>query len=302
MDLIALVKDPAIGTIIGIIGLLAASVFYIRSKREKRFVFVNKENVVIDDRKNKFEKRLKITFDEVNITRVTRSVFAVWNAGRSPIRKSDIAEGDPLRVEFPAGTRILTTSVDKISRDAIRIALGPSDSGSSVLVQFDFLDFRDGANFSIAHTAPAGSWAFKGTVLGMPEGLRDFGPSMIDIEKFQTPIPKRSWYFRLLRGAISGTVKWILLIIPPVWVLGSIFTHATLSVLPSLGRPDTSAMLVPGRINVFMLTLGLIFVGIEAFILIETLKLPPKVLTKREWSQAAGAEGESTDQATGISA
>ena len=81
MNLVTLFSEPAVGSALGVLGIVAAVFFYVRGKREKKFVNANKENVIIGEAKNLPLNKLKVTFDGIDVNRVTRSVFVIWNAG-----------------------------------------------------------------------------------------------------------------------------------------------------------------------------------------------------------------------------
>jgi hypothetical protein len=279
VNLVTLFSEPAVGSALGVLGIVAAVFFYIRGKREKKFVYTNKENVIIGEAKNLPLNKLKVMFDGIDVNQVTRSVFVIWNAGRSTIRKNDIAESDPLRITLPTGTRILATSVDLITRKANNVSLSINQNKSEIILSFDFLDFRDGANLSVVHSAPSGQCTFEGTVLGMPDGVKNWGPSIIDIERYQTPRPSKPWFVRLPHILLLKTIKWTLLLLPWILFVCAIFTGPVVKAFPSFGKPDTTGMLIPGHVSWFWVTVSALLICGELVAVKWALQVPPKKLT-----------------------
>jgi len=251
MSLMTSVRDPAVGTFIGLLGIAVAFYFYVKSVRKKKLVFTNKESVVLGDSDDSFHERLRVLFDEKEVTRVTRSVFVLWNAGRETIRGSDISHSDPLCLAFPKNTEILMLSVDRMTRPAVaaNVKARAETERHCVDIDFDFLDFKDGFTLSVVHNAPTGVVKIAGTIVGMPDGVQNSFPSDRDIEAYRTPKKDGHRVVRFFVRAWNLFVRSLSLIVPPIIVIFSIFTAIPLALFPSLGKPDTSVMLIAGQVR-----------------------------------------------------
>lgn len=101
---------------------------------------------------------------------VSYLVFA--NFGKEPIRAQDIAPSNPFRIEVE-GARILDISLSGVHRDVNRISVRDIELGevSSAMIDFDFLDFKDGALIRVLSTARSAKLKLIGDIIGMPEGI-----------------------------------------------------------------------------------------------------------------------------------
>ncbi|MFE0805041.1 hypothetical protein [Streptomyces sp. NPDC058812] len=100
--------------------------------------------------------------------------LSLVNLGHEPIRREDIAPGNPLRIKMSGG-RILALSLESVTRDVIHFKVSaPSDSSEGDVtadISFDYLDFQDGGLIRIISTAPLSSLEATGDVVGMPTGV-----------------------------------------------------------------------------------------------------------------------------------
>ena len=97
----------------------------------------------------------------------------IINFGREPIRREDIAPANPLRIEV-RGTRVLDFSVEAVTRPVSRITIDPHvkrDADSTAFIEFDFLDYLDGALVRIMTTERPAEISLTGDIIGMPTGV-----------------------------------------------------------------------------------------------------------------------------------
>lgn len=170
------ISKPWLGSILGVIGLAAAIVFYLRSRKRTRLAFQHDEVSVVGGGSAIFPSELEIRFADEIVPRVTSDRIVFWNAGNTTIGGSQIVDSDPLRIKLPAGESILKASVIKVSREVNSCKVVPTaQSGSSANIEFDFLDPGDGLSFEILHTGARHAAELVGTVRGMPSGIVDYG-------------------------------------------------------------------------------------------------------------------------------
>jgi hypothetical protein len=95
------------------------------------------------------------------------------NFGREPIRREDIAPHNRLRIQVE-GTRVLDFAIEAVRRSVCAIALEqniPSGEFEEANVDFDFLDYHDGALVRILTISPPKRVELVGDIVGMPAGI-----------------------------------------------------------------------------------------------------------------------------------
>jgi hypothetical protein len=96
------------------------------------------------------------------------------NFGKEPIRREDIAPGNPVRLEVE-GSRILDIALSSAGRSVTQVRLDKPEitpERASAGISFDFLDHRDGAIIRVLATTPTPSVRLVGDIIGMPSGIR----------------------------------------------------------------------------------------------------------------------------------
>ena len=171
----------AIGTFVG----LALTVMYSR-RADRRKMLVHDVApplalaTILPDRT---EHRLSIVYERegspaMNVRGAFLRFIQLGNLGKEPIRRDDIAPGDPLRLEVDRAT-VLDMAVSAVSRDVINFRLAPfseSPGGkTSSLISFDFLDSQDGALIRVLTDNAAARLSIAGTIIGMPQGMLQTG-------------------------------------------------------------------------------------------------------------------------------
>jgi hypothetical protein len=267
------------GSIVGIAGFVLAIIFYVRGKKIRRLSAESTSTVVVGAA-GEADDRLKIVFDEHEVPRVTRSVFVLWNSGHETIRGNDVAISDPIRVEFPSGTTILAANIERITRDSINAQILQTDPGDppSVRLTFDFIDRNDGILYSIMHTAATGQGALRGTIQGIPGGITLWDSMLRDLESYRVVRSRRRTKYWLLWELIKRTFLTAAAVFPPFLLISGLFSGLALRVLPSLGEPDMSAVLVAGKFNYIYIFFGTLFGLIEYFFIRSWWRRPPKTL------------------------
>jgi hypothetical protein len=108
--------------VIGAVGLVGMIVLYFRGKRERRPRYEYSHNTIIDDVSGGLNG-LKVLYNGEQLGRVTVAKVAFWNAGRETIRKSDLVDADPLRIEVRPGVKVLDARVVKQTNPANRFSV-----------------------------------------------------------------------------------------------------------------------------------------------------------------------------------
>lgn len=85
------------GLALAVIGIGAAVFFWIRPRRFARLKYATYSENLVKDFKAQVEG-LAVTYEGMEVTTLTVTKLAFWNAGSEPLDKEDISGIDPLRV------------------------------------------------------------------------------------------------------------------------------------------------------------------------------------------------------------
>lgn len=166
-----------IGTFVGIV----LTIFYARRSDRRRLLVHDLGPPlalasVLPDRTG---HRLSIVFeregsDPENVKGAYLRFLRLGNLGKEPIRSSDFAPADPLRIRV-SNARLLDLAISSVSREVINFGLGPSlEKGLRSFeadVSFDFLDYEDGAVVRILVDTTRAKVQLLGSIVGMPQGI-----------------------------------------------------------------------------------------------------------------------------------
>lgn len=184
-----------VGTIITLVSLVLAFVFYKKSIRVKKLAYFVTDPIPIASVVStpsgyrvslliEREGRDTIKADEAYLFFVRLS-----NLGREPIRKTDMSVKDPIHLKVKEAN-VLDAIVIKESRpsidfSAVEFIKDKNEWITSII--FDFLDNRDGVLIRVLTDSPNAAISMEGTVIGMPLGIQ-YVPG-IDYRKLSQSIP-----------------------------------------------------------------------------------------------------------------
>jgi len=159
------------------------------------------------------------------------------NFGREPIRREDIAPHNRLRIEV-SGARVLDFTIEAVRRSVSNISVEADipfrDDVYEATVDFDFLDYRDGALVRVVTTSRPNDIVLRGDVIGMPGGVRqasDFGRrtfwtwagAILSAAVFVAALASTPFVFRWVTGDWANvwllTLPIVALIVPVVLIL-----------------------------------------------------------------------------------
>ncbi len=154
----------------GIVGALASACsiyLYFRYKKSKSIAYLIRSFSIIDDYASTIEG-LTVKFGEQQIQRLTISKVSLWNKGNETIDARDIVTSDRLRLTPVGDGKIISVNIISEKRSANSISV--SVKNNEVLIEFEFLDYNDGAIFEIYHTGLASqSLKLTGTIKGISQ-------------------------------------------------------------------------------------------------------------------------------------
>ncbi|WP_367106422.1 hypothetical protein [uncultured Psychrobacter sp.] len=134
--------------ILAVVSVVISITLYVKSKREKRLVFIAKSFELIENSTSSIDN-LTIKYGEENVEVLTLTKLSFWNDGKATIDSKDIAETDKLRIELPECNKIYTAKIEMTARKVNSIKLNVINN--KILIDFDFLDYTDGAIVTLYH-------------------------------------------------------------------------------------------------------------------------------------------------------
>ena len=249
-----------------IIGLVVALVIYRASEIGARPVYSRRSFRVIGFNKDEFLKDVEILYRGKHVDRLTRTHVIFWNSGKRIIRGSDIVADDAVRCELSPGALALEVRVIKHTRDANNFtAIIDDNSQNRVLLNFDYLDPRDGAVVELLHTDSVRDPSVKGTIRGVPKGMLDWGsrPTFDSPFPLLLRLPKTS---KLAKGLAAGLM-----------VVGLVFIIFGVAAPELLKHMDNSAP-TPFALRLVLWTTGTIYAASGGFFLFSFRRRYPKTL------------------------
>jgi hypothetical protein len=173
-----ILKDPLVGFLLAVVGIILSVLFYLlgrRSNSKPRMAYQLNDFMVIGQPDVTSLGEIKILFNNAPVPRVVVTQVAVWNAGNVVVRGSDIVSANPLAVSFGDGALVLHTQRVKATQEVNDFRITPVEDRSQALLEFDYLNARDGATFQIIHTGTKDKSKVIGSIRGIPKGVENWG-------------------------------------------------------------------------------------------------------------------------------
>jgi hypothetical protein len=169
------------GLIIAVISLIYAIYVSKKGKQEKKLVYEVMSPVpVADVLQGKSAYSLRVVYKQADaaptyIEHAFTQFLRFINIGHVPINKSDLTDVDALRIEIIGGNVLAATLVSE-TREACKIVLHPlevneNDDITTIHLDFNFLDYLDGALIQLLTGREQFQTSLKGTIIGMPNGI-----------------------------------------------------------------------------------------------------------------------------------
>lgn len=166
-----------VGSLIGLAGLLAALIAYLSSRKRTSLSFAYLGEHLLGSESASLPQGITVQYYGADIPRLTRSIVVLWNSGENTILGSDVVEADPLRFCVGTDGELLSTSVLKATRSVndFKIKSPSPHAPNEAVVEFNYFDSGDGVVIEILHTSESRQPDTKGTLRGLPNGLRSVG-------------------------------------------------------------------------------------------------------------------------------
>lgn len=140
----------AILSIITILSLVLAIIFYLKGKEKKEFSYCLRSSSLIRKNKRKFEK-LSVVYDGQAVDDLCVSKFTIWNSGNKTLGREDMVATKELTITASKKNRILDVELIACTEETNKFSATIVDE-HTVKVLFDYVDKREGAVVQILHT------------------------------------------------------------------------------------------------------------------------------------------------------
>jgi hypothetical protein len=140
-----------------IIGAFIAAYFYVKTRRVKRLVFMQRCTEVIPEAT--YVEDLQILYKSDPIKRLSVTDLIIWSQSNETVNKEDIVSEDPIQIVNPTDVNLFSSKlirrepeVSKFDIDHIALRVGsPTYTKASVVLKFAYLDNRFGTWIRLYH-------------------------------------------------------------------------------------------------------------------------------------------------------
>lgn len=205
MDFFSWLNFGWVGSLIGILGLISGFIFFIKSYKTTVPCYQYSTNIIVGKKESEASKNIEILFLGKRVDNVKRTVVAIWNDGKHYLDHSVILKEKPLTISFEDG-EILSHQIKSKTNESIVSTTYMSENGG-VIVDFNYLDFKDGVCVELIHTSDSNEPTLSCTIKGVKGGfinkgvITSFAPSK-KLKKFYYIIPMIG-SFMMISGFVS---------------------------------------------------------------------------------------------------
>jgi hypothetical protein len=143
---------PLGGILLGVLGIILAVVFFIRSRRVSKVRYDCSGRSLVEGLSGALEG-IEVRYKGSPQERITVSRLVFWNAGTETIRVGDFTD-DPLRIVCTKDVAILDHRIVEPNDATNKIWVGSvqhAEDETFITIRFDYLDANDGAIVQIVH-------------------------------------------------------------------------------------------------------------------------------------------------------
>lgn len=141
-------------TLIGPVSLILALIgFWVnyRQRRTGKILWYCSNQLIFKEAASMIDG-LEATYRGTRVDTLSVATLSLVNAGTVPLRASDIAERDPLRIEAREGVQLRRVQLVKYRNGANGFEMQPAVSGDRAAIRFDYAARHEGAYFQVVHT------------------------------------------------------------------------------------------------------------------------------------------------------
>ena len=214
--------------VITFLGLPLGIIFYLKTRRIKGPCFSIKSFNLVRDFSGKLNA-LQLTYAGEAVSNLTATKVAFWNKGKDTIHREDIADAEKLRIVCKDPNKVLDAKVLNANNAANQFHIQVAGDRKSVLLTFDYLDFREGAVIQILHTGISSQdLELNGFIKGAGK------PKLMSSDAYDANRRRRSKHFKPGRELVYGLGMAVLM---SVVFIGTLFMKEP-EVAPGNPPPD----------------------------------------------------------------
>jgi len=172
-----------LGIGIGIIGVLLAIVFFIKSQRIKK-PFYSKVSINLLRSELKRIENIEVKYLNQRVDDFTVTKLVIWNGGHDTINKSDVPENSSLRIEPQEEIKIYGAELLYQTDKSNDFKIIHDKENNLVLIDFDYMDYNQGSIMKIFHSGDSsanlnliGKIKGVGNIKYIPDDRLDSSPS-----------------------------------------------------------------------------------------------------------------------------
>lgn len=187
------------GLVVGLVGvisgILAAYYFYLKARERIDPRYILRHEPLVDSSSGAMAE-VSVRYRDAKVTNLNRCLLIIWNKGNRVITRASVAENDKIRLGLPDDATALGAGILWSSRAAIDLSSCVSNTGSTVSIDFAFLDADDGGVIEILYQGdPNASPTLMGSIMGAPKGIRPTSSRIIleELEEDDTEDEESGW-------------------------------------------------------------------------------------------------------------
>lgn len=170
-------------TALGVLGVFLSVFFYRKSKKNKAPTYIVRTINLMTKRIRNIDI-LQVLYAGQNISNLSVTKIAFWNAGKETIDKSDIACISPIKIEIKPEYEMLDANIlfQKNKSNNFKIEL--SEDKKNISINFDYLDHKEGAVIQILHTGNENEDISISGSIKTVKAIKRCGQSVVFMSKF----------------------------------------------------------------------------------------------------------------------
>lgn len=178
-EVFAFFNQGWVGSLIGLVGLIVggAGIFsYKIARSTAQPAYQQSYLKLLGGEENNLPSEVEVFYKNSKVSRLTKNRVIFWNNGTEVLDRSAIVSGDPISISYSKKTNILSFKVLRVTRDVVNFDVHrPAEDAASLLIDFDYLDPKDGAIIEILHDGSDRYPQIRGTLKGIPKGISNLG-------------------------------------------------------------------------------------------------------------------------------
>jgi hypothetical protein len=178
-DILSFFNQGWVGSLIGLIGIIlgAIGIFsYKVSKSIARPAYQKSSLQLIGREEDNLPDEVDVTYKGKRVDRLTKTKLILWNDGTETLDGDSVVKADPITIIFSDNTRILSHKILKRTKAVNNFEVIKDDEKQNCLIlQFDYLDPKDGIVLEILHDSEKRYPEITGTIKGLKKCFSDLG-------------------------------------------------------------------------------------------------------------------------------